>query len=284
MIIRQLSREDLGFAAGLTEYEGWDSSTKQQLGMLLEFDPPGCLIAEQNGKRLGMCFGTAYDEFGFIGEFIVIENARGKGIGTQLIKAAIENFQSRGIQYIYLDGVPNALSLYERLGFRKICRSLRMSGFIDGKAHTDIRKMREDDLDAVLSLDREVFGDDRSFFIRQRLERSPDLCLVQENSAAIAGFILGHAGRENISVGPWVVASNNNSPQNLLEAFAQQLGETRLHLGILEANRNAVSIADALALSRNPKPPVRMLRCAFGDIALPGKVDQAYAIGSPSKG
>jgi ribosomal protein S18 acetylase RimI-like enzyme len=284
MIIRQLSSQDLDFAAGLTEREGWDSSTKQQLSMLLEFDPPGCLIAEQNGERLGMCFGTAYHEFGFIGEFIVMENIRGKGIGTQLIKAAIENLQSRGIHNIYLDGVPNALSLYERLGFRKICGSLRMSGILDGKAHSDIRKIQKDDLDSIFSLDREVFGDDRSFFLRERLKNSPNFCLVQEQDAAITGFILAHAGREDISVGPWIVTSNNNSPQNLLEGFALLIGKRKLQLGILELNQNAISIVESLGLCVNPEHPVRMFCCSYGDIAFPGKVHQAYAIGSPSKG
>ena len=281
MKIRPMTTNDLEFAASLSEIEGWDSSTLEASSAMLEFDPQGCLIAEEDGEKVGMCFGTAYQTTGFIGELIVIESARGRGIGARLLESAIQDLRGRGIQDIYLDGVPKALPLYERIGFRPVCRSLRMRGQLSGKAHSDVRRMHTRDLETVFALDQDVFGEDRRYFIEQRLRQYPYFCLVQEYESKIVGFILGRMGRQDIHIGPWISTPSNHYPQNLLESFALQAGEKTLRIGVLENNPQAVKLLESLGFSGHADPPVRMV---LGESDHPGRPEGSFAVGSPAKG
>jgi len=281
MIIRPLSHEDLPFAASLTKREGWDSSTQLELKTLFEYNSPGCYIAEQNGKALGMCFATAYEKFGFIGELIVEESARKRGIGTRLMQQAIENLSSRGIKNIYLDAVLEAVPLYERLGFQKVCLSLRMNAEINGKRHEGVRLMKKKDLPAVESLDNEVFGDNRSYFIGHRLKKYPQLCYIQYEGSEINGFILGRQGRKHISIGPWVIDQSNQFPQYLIEHLALKTSNKKINIGILEKNNVALAELEKLGFHNSQNHSVRMV---LGNIPFPGKINQSYAIGAPSKG
>jgi ribosomal protein S18 acetylase RimI-like enzyme len=281
MKIRPMTPDDLEFAASLSEIEGWDSSTLEASGAMLEFDPQGCLIAEEDGERVGMCFGTAYQKTGFIGELIVKESARGQGTGARLLEAAIQGLRGRGIRDIYLDGVPKALPLYKRFGFRPVCISFRMRGQLTGRSHSDVRRMQTSDLETVFALDRDVFGDDRHYFIEHRLKQYPQLCLVQEDGTKMIGYILGRMGRQDIHIGPWISAPANHSPQNLLESIALQVGDQTLRLGVLENNPQAVKLLESLGFSGQADPPVRMV---LGESEHPGRAEWAFAAGSPAKG
>src|SRR5512136_2214277 len=128
MNVRQMLLSDLDFAASCTAAEGWRSETRPVFEGYLTYDPAGCLVAEMSGERVGICVATGYGPCGFIGELIVSQEWRGRGIGRQLLESAVENLRSRGAASIFLDGVPAAVPLYERAGFRRVCRSMRLTG------------------------------------------------------------------------------------------------------------------------------------------------------------
>jgi ribosomal protein S18 acetylase RimI-like enzyme len=281
MNIRPMIASDLGFAATLTADEGWLSETKEDFEGFHLYDPNGCLVAEENGERVGMCVATAYGASGFLGELIVRKDRRGRGIGTRLMQHALAYLSQRGIRSIYLDGVESAISLYERLGFRKVCRSLRFSGKVRGAHYSGVRAMTPADLAVVAEMDRGAFGADRSFFLQRRLSLHPHLCLVLEAEGRMRGFIMGRERTDLVSVGPWVVQSPVARPGRLLEALAAEGEGLNLAVGVLEVNSHAVKTVQDLGLARRPHPPWRMV---LGPSANLGMRDDAYAIGSPAKG
>ena len=91
MNIRQMGMEDLCFAAECTSAEGWVSENIDVLESFYLNDPQGCLVAEENGRQLGICIATSYGTCGFIGEVIVRPEARGKGIGAALLNRGVTN-------------------------------------------------------------------------------------------------------------------------------------------------------------------------------------------------
>jgi ribosomal protein S18 acetylase RimI-like enzyme len=281
MNIRPMIASDLGFAATLTADEGWLSETKEDFEGFHLYDPNGCLVAEENGERVGMCVATAYGASGFLGELIVRKDRRGRGIGTRLMQHALAHLSHRGVRSIYLDGVESAIPLYERLGFRKVCRSLRFSGKVRGTGYSGIRAMTPADLAVVAEMDRGAFGADRSFFLQRRLSLHPHLCLVLEAEGRVRGFIMGRERTDLVSVGPWVVQSHGARPGRLLEALAADGEGLTLAVGVLEMNSHAVKTIQDLGLARRPHPPWRMV---LGSSANLGMRDEAYAIGSPAKG
>jgi len=274
---------DLDFAASCTAAEGWRSETRPVFEGYLAYDPAGCLVAEMSGERVGVCVATSYGPYGFVGELIVLKEWRERGIGRRLLEHAIGYLRSRGAQSVLLDGVPAAIPLYERVGFQRVCRSMRFAGTFPGQAHPRARAMQAADIEAVGRVDRQTFGANRRFFLERRLSLQPELCQVLEAGGEIAGFIMGRRIGEFIWIGPWVVQPGVERPGDLLESLAAKAGgdEVSLGLGVLETASKAVATVRSFGFVERLDPPWRMV---LGPSAQLGASPGCFAIGSAAKG
>jgi ribosomal protein S18 acetylase RimI-like enzyme len=287
--VRAMRASDLDFAASCTAAEGWRTQTRAEFEGFYEHDAEGCLIAEREGTPLGICVATAYGgardsrarQYGFVGELIVVPEARGQGIGRRLLEAAIAYLQGQGAESIYLDAVRAAAPWYERVGFRRLCRSLRFSGTVEGRAGARVRPMRADDLDAVCALDRRAFGADRRFFLERRWQRFLALGQVLERGGQLGGFVLATRVEDLVAAGPWVVGPEVPCGMSLIQSLSLAAPGCTLGLGVLETNPAAVQAVRALGLTEREGPPWRMVLGPAGDL---GVSSLAYAIGSPAKG
>jgi predicted N-acetyltransferase YhbS len=272
---------DLDFCVRAVEAEGWQSETRYTFETFLAHNQSGCFIAEERDQPVGMCVATPYETCGFLGELIVIPKRRGHGIGGQVMRHAIKYLQEQDCRSIYLDGDTLAVPLYERLGFRVICKSLRFVGRIEGSPSESVRTMRPDDLEIVLRLDREAFGADRAFFLRRRFESFPQFCMTLETDKHVAGFIMGQPGRGVVTVGPWLINDPTRNPLDLIRGVALKTGNTRLRLAILETNTGAAALCRSLNTFEETEPSWRM---AMGSEDNLGMSARLLALGSPSKG
>jgi len=88
-------------------------------------DPGGQIcIAESDGKTMGCCalIVIAPGEFE-LAKMTVSEDARGRGIGRQLLQFAIDEARRMGAHRLYLESntkAEAAIHLYEDLGFRHL--------------------------------------------------------------------------------------------------------------------------------------------------------------------
>jgi ribosomal protein S18 acetylase RimI-like enzyme len=282
MIIRPMYHpSDLDFAAACTAAEEWASETRREFEGFFAYDPQGCFIAEEGGQPVGTGVATTYGEFGFVGELVVIPALRGCGIGRRLLEHAVEYLRAGGARAVYLDGVLAALPLYERAGFRRVCRSWRFLGQIPGAAHPGVRPMGTQDMEAVARLDWAGFGAGRRFFLERRLALYPELCWVLEGGGEVRGFMMGRRGDDWVYAGPWVVEPDVAHPEHLLDCFALQAGGSEFAIGVLEANEKAVAIMHRLGFEALPESPWRMV---LGEGDLAGSPAQVFAIGSAAKG
>lgn len=287
---------DLDFAAASTADEGWGTETRAEFEGFLTCSPGSGLVAEQAGERLGIGVAIAYGEAGFIGELVVAREHRGRGIGRRLLEHAIDRLHASGARSIFLDGVPAAVSLYERAGFVRLCRSLRFSGegaIFAGGAHdrrrVAVRGMRAADLEAVLALDRERFGADRGAFLRRRFALYPEFCRVQVGRAdrapagepVLRGFLMGRRGPGITAAGPWVVDDERDFAVDLLAQLSSQAHDGRLVLGVLETHASVAVALRALGFQEHPSPPWRM---RLGEPHPLGLAPGCCAIGSAAKG
>lgn len=281
ILIRSMRPTDLDFAAACTAAEGWESETRTQFECFFAHDPDNCLIAEAGGEPLGICVATGYGDIGFVGELIVVPAARGQGLGRRLLDRALAHLHAQGARSVYLDGVAAAVPLYERAGFRKVCRSLRFAGEITGRAAPGIRPMQPSDLDAVAALDRAVFGADRRFFIERRLALYPELCSVALVNETLAGIALGRRATDWVSAGPWIVTPALDHPEDLVASLLPPGATVFIGMGILETNAPALAAARALGLAEQPDPPWRMVHGVDAGL---GQSPMCYAIGTAAKG
>ena len=281
MQIRSMTPADFDFALDLTAAENWQGVTREAFAAAHEHDPQGCFVAEDNNRRIGICVATNYGEYGFLGNLIVVPDYRNLGHGRAIMQHAIAYLESRGCRNILLDGDLPAVPLYERLGFRKVCLSLRYLGRVEPGSPPTVRAMIESDLADVCALDLRAFNADRSFFLRYRLRHFARWCKVIESAGKIAGYIAARPGQNTTAVGPWVVSGTTVDPLDLLHALALEGGDQQLRLGILETNRRAVGIMEALGSVKKQTPCWRMVRGPSADLGLSGK---CIAVGSPDKG
>ncbi len=279
--IREMRDGDLDFCVESVNHEGWLSETREVFEDSLAYDRHGCFIAEDDGHTVGMIVATAYDRAGFLGELIVRPEYRGHGLGRQLLEHAIDYLHSRGCGSIYLDGDTPAVPLYERLGFKTVCRSLRFLGRVESAADAHVRIMTDDDHGAVVKLDRELFGADRSFFLCRRRERLPGLCWSLTEHDRVTGYIMGRPGRGVVTVGPWIAPTRGDAALCLLRALSGAAADTPLRIGLLESQNRAVSLIRAIDMLEESEPSWRMV--LGNDIGL-GTRARIVAIGSPAQG
>lgn len=281
MLIRSMAEKDLDFAAACTQAEGWQAEIREDFEVFFEHDPGGCLLAEERGHPVGLIVATGYGTYGFVGDLIVLPEKRGMGVGRQLLEAAVDYLHSRGAKNVLLDGVQAAVSLYERVGFRKVCPSLRAMAQLPGHTQPGVRAMQASDLDEICRLDRAAFGADRCFFLKRRLALHPTLCKVLEQDGRLSGYIMARARPGVVVAGPWVVDPGAREPEKLMQALAAETAGLPIALGFLATNAAATRSVHALGFQERSSPPWRMALGPRGDL---GASDLCYAVGSPAKG
>jgi ribosomal protein S18 acetylase RimI-like enzyme len=276
-----MKKADIDFCVRSVDAEGWVRETRYTFESFFSHDPSGCFIIEENKKKIGMCIATSYKTCGFLGELIIIPEKRGLGIGSHLMMHAISYLQHEGCRSIYLDGATMAVPLYERLGFRSICKSLRFAGRIEGEPTKSVRSMNNDDLETIIKMDRDAFGADRAFFLMRRFEIYPDLCLILENNGHIDGYIMGLPGKGVVAICPWFQNDTKHEPLDLLRGIASKIGDTVINLGIMERNTKASNLIRSLKTFEETEPSMRMV---MGDDDSLGQSPKLFAIGSAAKG
>ena len=273
-----MSINDLEFALNMTAHEGW-SSTRQDFEEILISNPKGSFIGEVNGQAVGMVCTVNYGEFAFIANLIILPIYRGQNFGRDLMEHAMKYLTDTGTKSFLLDGVPKAVSLYERLGFRKIVKSLRLEAVIAGKQSRNTRLMAEDDLREITAFDSRYFGSERNEFLRTRLLAYPKFARVVEENDKVQGFIMGSQSGSSIRIGPWVMNKDRFAEQLLLE-FAGMIEGNTLKIGILENNVEAVNLLGQYGF----KERAHSWRMLYGEDTEVTLSNHLYAIFSPARG
>ncbi len=277
--IRRMTIGDLDFILHLTSEEGW-SSTRLDFEELMHFDPDGCFILERKDEKIGMVCAAPYDGFGFISNLIVIKEHRNQQYGTILMKHIIDYLEKRGIMTQLLDGVVKAVPLYEKLGFRKRYKSLRLEGVVQPKESVVVRFMKSWDLDTINEFDARFFGASREKFLNSRFEHFPNLCKVLEIDGDIAGYIMGSTSGEYVRIGPWVMKTHNDYAEELLRSFAMETNGRTLKIGVLENNTDALQLLNKYNFT-NISYSWRMLRGGEGTFTFSNSL---YAICCAARG
>ncbi|OUO61486.1 hypothetical protein B5F74_05010 [Collinsella sp. An271] len=87
-------------------------------------------VVELDDRPVGLIKLGLDDGIGSIDDLVVLPEARGQGVGSQLMEWARREFAQRGIREIELtvsEGNDDALVFYERHGFRTATRTMRSS-------------------------------------------------------------------------------------------------------------------------------------------------------------
>ncbi|WP_338671520.1 GNAT family N-acetyltransferase [Streptomyces sp. SCSIO 30461] len=222
--IRRLTRSDVTICADLSEDRGWPRE-EHKWGLLLA-SGTGYGIDDPSGKGLvTACVVTRYGpqsgqqgELAAIGMVLVAERFARQGVGRRLMEYVIAETRETPLT---LHATPYGRPLYEELGFGTVGSAEMVRGFfrLTGPVpQATTRPATADDLPAILRLDAEAFGKDRTHMIT-RLPAFADQFRVAESDGALTGYGALWPNMETHVVGP-LIARDTDTAKSLIASLA----------------------------------------------------------------
>ncbi len=278
MLVRAFGPEDIPFAARLSGTEGWGISAEDYRG-LLELEPDGCFVAEEDSRPVGMVTSVSYGKLGWIGSLIVHSANRRRGCGKALLESAVGYLLDHGVRTIGLDATLQAVPFYKRAGFRPVYELLHMKRNARSAPEVDadcLSPLESKDLHAISMFDWACFGGCRRKVLNGLLERSP-IAFIAQDGQGVAGYLMARRHKQEWFIGPWACI---RSAEPLLACALAAIGEEPVRTAIPKANERA------LHTLRNHGFTVyyHEMRMYHGDQEGMGHPERIYAIASPEKG
>jgi creatinine amidohydrolase len=280
--LRILRARDIPFAHTLRQIAGWNQTEHDWRGYL-SYDPEGCFVAEVRGEPAGTATTIHYDKrFGWIGMVLVHPDFRRLGLGTQLLKRAIQRLQQCAVRCIKLDATPMGRKVYVPLGFVDEYELSRYEGTpaqIAQQAGPDVVAFSTVNFAAAVELDAAAFGAGRAAVIQSLSSRNPDLCFAVADSTGVAGFVIAREGASAVQIGPWI-ARDAAVAERLLQAVFQRVSGRRVFVDVVAPNEpaNALMRKHGFTVQRT------LTRMFLGENAHPGNPRLVFGISSPEKG
>ncbi len=219
--IRRLTLRDLTACADLSEDRGWPRE-EHKWGFLLTAGK-GYGIDDPGGGLVSACTVTEYGPHGrpslaAIGMVLVAQRHARQGVGRRLMHHVVT---ALGPTPLTLHATPYGRPLYEELGFKSTGRAEMVRGRFVADGLTPsvaTRAATAEDLSAILRLDEEVFGADRTHIIT-RLPAFADQLRVAEADGRLIGYAAAWPNMDTHVVGP-LIARDTETAKALLTSLA----------------------------------------------------------------
>ncbi len=269
VVIRGMSRAELGLALDWAAAEGWNPGLHDAESFHAA-DPEGFFIAERAGELLGCICAAAYDEtFGYVGLFIVRPPYRGAGVGLRLLNVALRHVQGRNVG---LDAAIPMQEIYERYGFKFAYRNIRHQCVGGGQAPAGLTELASVPFNDTLRYDANVFPVARPRFLSRWIAQPGGAALAFLKRRELAGYGVLRACREGYKIGP-LFADDREIADALFLGLCARAAGAPVFLDTPEANPEAIELAKRRGSTRL-FDAARM----FTRGAPPGRIDHCYGV------
>ncbi|HEY9326786.1 MAG TPA: GNAT family N-acetyltransferase [Streptomyces sp.] len=230
--LRRLTRDDLVPCADLSEDRGWPRD-EHRWGLLLAAGTAYGIDDPESKGLMATCVVTAYGpRMAAVGMLLVAGRYARQGVGRYLMQRVIESAEGVPLSLYATDaGRP----LYEELGFLVVGRAERVSGPFrplaePGRPGTaghpgtaagpglTVRPASAGDLQAILRVDADAFGLDRTHILA-RLPAFADHLRVAEEDGELVGYAALWPSSESHVVGP-LIARDTATAKLLVTSLA----------------------------------------------------------------
>ncbi len=277
---RPLGPDDAAAAFALSTEAGWNQTVTDWQFMLQAGEAQGQVTAEGDlvASALMLPFG---DRIAWIGMVLTTARQQRRGLATANLRWAMARCEARGL-IAGLDATPAGREVYAPLGFVDgfgLQRLVAQRPDLAERAGHRIRPMQPGDLAAATTLDAKAFGADRSALLTYLTSQAGGWVAVDRNDA-LAGFVLGRAGRITSHLGPLIAGDPEVATALAARALAQMAetagpGPVSIDAPDAQTSFRARLLAAGFAPVR---PFTRMLRHAG---PAPGSPDLTFAIAGP---
>jgi GNAT superfamily N-acetyltransferase len=221
--VRRLTLRDHSGCADLSENRGWPR--EEHKWRLLLAAGTGYGVDDPDGGLVAACVVTAYGppgrpDLAAIGMVLVAEQHARQGIGRRLMRHIVAEL---GTTPVTLHATPYGRPLYEELGFKAVGRAEMVRGHFSPRGpepEVATRPATAEDLAAILRLDGDVFGTDRTHIVT-RLPAFSDQLRVAEEGGRITGYAAAWPNLDNHVVGP-LIARDAETAKALIASLASR--------------------------------------------------------------
>jgi GNAT superfamily N-acetyltransferase len=275
--IRSMTPADISLGLRLSEQAGWNQ-TEADWRRFLDLQRDGCFVAEWAGQPAGTTAAFVFGPVAWVAMVLVEESARGRGIGTALLRHALEFLDNQSVTSVRLDATPQGRPLYEKLGFVEQFSLARYEGTpaLVSQA-TGVETAAAHQWPALAQLDELATRTDRRRLLKRLFAELPEAVRVVLQNGQPSGFMAERQGRRAVQLGP-CIASPDAGPLLLEDALRRHVGR-RVFLDIPLPNKPAALLAKARGLTVQ-RHLTRMCR----GTPLCEKLDWLWASSGPEKG
>jgi predicted N-acetyltransferase YhbS len=244
-------------------------------------------VAIETREIVGTVTTTTYGQtLAWIGMMLVHPEHQRRGIGTRLMRQALDYLRDRGVACVKLDATPAGRPLYEKLGFvpestLTRCQrpsSAKMQSPESAVAATGARELSDADWESVDAIDHAVFGVSRACLLRS-LAHDSGAVLVWASQGRVVGWGMVRPGANADYLGPLVCSSEEGS-LSLVTALLVKAGSHSVIWDIPDGNEAAKAMAQRFGFA--PLRPLTRMR--LGPEIVAGDRRNPFAIADPAVG
>ena len=241
---RHSTREEFNLAIQWATAEGWNPGL-DDADIFWNTDPKGFVCIESEKEVIGSGSIVSYQNFGFMGFFIVRPDLRQQGYGSPFWLWRRDQLMQRlhpGAA-IGMDGVINMQPFYARGGFVATHKTLRMESIAKPwTIHPSIVPVNQIPFDQVQLMDVECFGFDRTTFLKAWINPKNGCALAAMKGDLLAGYGVIRKCLEGHKIGP-LFAGDPATANSLFEALSSRVNGEKVYLDIPENNLAAIALA-----------------------------------------
>ena len=269
--------DDLKLGLVLTRQAGWNQTESDWL-RFVNLEPTGCFVAELDGTAVGTTTTCIFGQVAWVAMVLVDVNARGKGVGMELLKHSLKFLEERRVRTVRLDATTLGQRIYDKLGFEPEYQLARFEGMAQrGGSDLGILKAAPETFASIIEFDSRMSGTDRAKMLMRLFEEFPEDICVMQHGDKIEGYVTVRPGANAAQIGP-CIATPDAGRVLLHNALSRYEGRP-VFVDIPLDNIDAVRIAESSGL-RIQRCFMRMYRGEkVNDI-----IDALWASSGPEKG
>jgi GNAT superfamily N-acetyltransferase len=301
--VRPMTVADIALGLRLSEEAGWNQIAADWQ-RFLALQPDGCFVAESDGAAVGTTTTCIFGSVAWIAMVLVAVAARGRGIGTALMRHALAFLDERGIPTVRLDARPMGQPLYERLGFVEQYRIDHYEGTLplipsevrgqrsevrgrksevrgqepkEDVRTSDLRPLTSDFWERLMTFDGQSTRTDRRRLLARLFTEDPRSVRFIHLGRHVGGYLISRPGRKTVRLGP-CIAAKTAGPLLLADAW-NRYGGQRVSLDVPAGNEAARQWIEAHGLTVQ-HTLTRMCR----GVPVCEQVESLWASSGPEKG
>ncbi len=206
--VEKMKVNDFPFAVKLANTVNWNM-TVEDFEFMLKLEPQGCFVQFHGNEPVGVATTISFEKVGWLGNFILKEDTRGKGAGNLLLKHAINYLKQKRVETIGLYAYPQLEKFYQSFGFKTDIDFLVMKGKAAFSATQGmIAEAIKRDLPEIVNLDCKCFGASRKKLLEQILLKRGNLCYISNENKEITGYVVAKIYDVMAEVGPLICRTN----------------------------------------------------------------------------